>query len=126
MINFYVWFVGVIVILFEKPQSHYKFITFVVDEICYDVSYQCHIFMHSNFLSLLKGDALYMNLVEASRLFAASLVDIPAHRREKIMQALAFVTPSKYAWIIVAVWFENYCATWQRKNDPKGEHNMFF
>uniref|UniRef100_A0A183DDK7 MFS transporter n=1 Tax=Gongylonema pulchrum TaxID=637853 RepID=A0A183DDK7_9BILA len=54
-------------------------------------------------------------------LFAASIADIPAHRRESILRAVARSTTSRYVWAVIAIVFEHYCLNWTKKSE-----GMFF
>lgn len=44
-------------------------------------------------------------------------MDIPAHRRIRILRAVFVVFPKEYMWIVLGVLFQDYCVRWaQTKN----------
>ncbi|VDN03335.1 unnamed protein product [Thelazia callipaeda] len=63
-----------------------------------------------------KDYSFHDNLVTTCRLFAASVIDIPAHRRDKILRAIARSVGPCYLWAVIAVFFEHYCISWPRKS----------
>lgn len=50
-----------------------------------------------------------------SRLFATSVIDIPAHRRDKILRAVSRSAGTHYLWVVIAILFEHYCLNWPKK-----------
>lgn len=60
-------------------------------------------------------------LIELARLFAASAVDIPAHRRARIAQAIARAVGSENASTVVLVLVSSFCARWQRSTDAAAQ-----
>lgn len=60
-------------------------------------------------------------LIELARLFAASAVDIPAHRRARIAQAIARAVGAENASTVVLVLVSSFCARWQRSTDAAAQ-----
>lgn len=60
-------------------------------------------------------------LIELARLFAASAVDIPAHRRARIAQAIARAVGAANASTVVLVLVSSFCARWQRSTDAAAQ-----
>ncbi|EJW84917.1 hypothetical protein WUBG_04171, partial [Wuchereria bancrofti] len=65
-----------------------------------------------------KDQSFREQLVTISRLFTASITDIPAHRRDRILRAVARSAGTHYLWAVIAVLFERYCLNWAKK--PEG------
>uniref|UniRef100_A0A1I7VD57 HEAT repeat-containing protein 1 n=1 Tax=Loa loa TaxID=7209 RepID=A0A1I7VD57_LOALO len=65
-----------------------------------------------------KDQSFHEQLITTSRLFAASITDIPAHRRDKILRAVARSAGAQYLWAVIATLFERYCLNWPKK--PEG------
>ncbi|CAO4364121.1 unnamed protein product [Caenorhabditis nigoni] len=63
-------------------------------------------------------------LIELARLFAASAVDIPAHRRARIAQAIARAVGSENASTVVLVLVSSFCARWQRSTDAAAQEAL--
>ncbi|CAP24523.2 Protein CBR-TOE-1 [Caenorhabditis briggsae] len=63
-------------------------------------------------------------LIELARLFAASAVDIPAHRRARIAQAIARAVGSENASTVVLVLVSSFCARWQRSTDAGAQEAL--
>ncbi|EFP08153.1 CRE-TOE-1 protein [Caenorhabditis remanei] len=63
-------------------------------------------------------------LIELARLFAASAVDIPAHRRARIAQAIARAVGAENASTVVLVLVSSFCARWQRSTDAAAQEAM--
>ncbi|MFH4977497.1 hypothetical protein AB6A40_004206 [Gnathostoma spinigerum] len=61
-----------------------------------------------------KIDESRVRLVELCRIFAAAIADIPAHRRSVILNAVASASTPSNLWIVVAVFFEQFCVRWQK------------
>ncbi|VDM39690.1 unnamed protein product [Toxocara canis] len=67
-----------------------------------------------------QGEALESRLISVSRLLAASILDMPAHRRLSVVCAVARAAGAKHLATIIAVLFEHYCLSWQRNDSSKG------
>ncbi|EGT38292.1 hypothetical protein CAEBREN_28292 [Caenorhabditis brenneri] len=63
-------------------------------------------------------------LIELARLFAASAVDIPAHRRARIAQAIARAVGATNASTVVLVLVSSFCARWQRSTDAAAQEAL--
>lgn len=63
-------------------------------------------------------------LIELARLFAASAIDIPAHRRARIAQAIARAVQAENASTVVLVLVSSFCARWQRSSDAAAQEAM--
>ncbi|MCP9263659.1 hypothetical protein DINM_007046 [Dirofilaria immitis] len=50
-----------------------------------------------------KDQSFHEQLVTTSRLFAASVTDIPAHRRDRILRAVARSAGAQYIWAVIAI-----------------------
>uniref|UniRef100_A0A0N5ANL5 HEAT repeat-containing protein 1 n=1 Tax=Syphacia muris TaxID=451379 RepID=A0A0N5ANL5_9BILA len=66
------------------------------------------------FSAIITDNLFNDRLVSVARIFATSVVDIPAHRRMRILHAVADAATAKHLWVVIALLFEQYCVTWQR------------
>uniref|UniRef100_A0A0M3HYB9 HEAT repeat-containing protein 1 n=1 Tax=Ascaris lumbricoides TaxID=6252 RepID=A0A0M3HYB9_ASCLU len=71
-----------------------------------------------------EGEALQSRLLSVSRVLAASLLDMPAHRRLSVVRAVAKAATATHLSTIVAVLFEYYCLSWQRNEPSKGRSTV--
>lgn len=46
-------------------------------------------------------------------------MDIPAHRRFRILRAVFSAIPNEYIWIVLAVLFQDYCERWEQSKTKK-------
>ncbi|KAK6105041.1 U3 small nucleolar RNA-associated protein 10 family protein [Brugia pahangi] len=72
-----------------------------------------------------KDQSFREQLVTISRLFAASITDIPAHRRDRILRAVARSAGTHYLWAVIAVLFERYCLNWAKKPEGRTSTELY-
>uniref|UniRef100_A0A158Q7F4 HEAT repeat-containing protein 1 n=1 Tax=Elaeophora elaphi TaxID=1147741 RepID=A0A158Q7F4_9BILA len=72
-----------------------------------------------------KDQSLDEQLVITSRLFAASITDIPAHRRDRILRAVARSAGTQYLWAVIAILFERYCLNWPKKTEGRTSTELY-
>lgn len=72
------------------------------------------------YYGFLKEKVFCDRLVSISRIFAASVADIPAHRRQRVLKAVSKAATASHVWTVIAVLFEQYCVNWQRSHLGKG------
>uniref|UniRef100_A0A915PU93 HEAT repeat-containing protein 1 n=1 Tax=Setaria digitata TaxID=48799 RepID=A0A915PU93_9BILA len=72
-----------------------------------------------------KGQSFYEQLVTSSRLFAASITDIPAHRRDRILRVVARSAGTNYLWVVIAIIFERYCLNWPKKLEGRTSAELY-
>ncbi|CAG9539926.1 unnamed protein product [Cercopithifilaria johnstoni] len=72
-----------------------------------------------------KDQSFYEQLVTTSRLFAASITDIPAHRRDKILRAVSRSAGTHHLWAVIAILFERYCLNWSRKSEGRTSTELY-
>uniref|UniRef100_A0A7E4ULQ3 HEAT repeat-containing protein 1 n=1 Tax=Panagrellus redivivus TaxID=6233 RepID=A0A7E4ULQ3_PANRE len=58
-------------------------------------------------------------LLEVSQVFAISLADVPAHRRMRILRAVANTVSPDDVWIIVGAIFDDFCGKWSKATSKK-------
>ncbi|KAL6736914.1 hypothetical protein Aduo_007215 [Ancylostoma duodenale] len=70
-----------------------------------------------------------LRLIGVARVFAASVCDIPAHRRARMAHTIARAVKHINVWIVVGVLLEHFCARWQRSagdaNKRSAEQDAF-
>ncbi|RCN49302.1 BP28CT domain protein [Ancylostoma caninum] len=70
-----------------------------------------------------------LRLIGVARVFAASVCDIPAHRRARMAHAIARAVKHINVWVVVGVLLEHFCARWQRSagdaNKRSAEQDAF-
>uniref|UniRef100_A0A915BM34 HEAT repeat-containing protein 1 n=1 Tax=Parascaris univalens TaxID=6257 RepID=A0A915BM34_PARUN len=71
-----------------------------------------------------EGEALQSRLLSVSRVLAASLLDMPAHRRLSVVRAVAKAATATHLSTIIAVLFEYYCLSWHRNDSSKGRSTV--
>lgn len=84
-------------------------------------------FKNKILLNFLKASFEFqLRLSEITRVFAVSLVDIPAHRRMRILRVVLSTIPREYVWIVLSVLFEHFCSSWEKTKvgtvNSKKEH----
>ncbi|KAM3718477.1 HEAT repeat-containing protein [Dirofilaria immitis] len=72
-----------------------------------------------------KDQSFHEQLVTTSRLFAASVTDIPAHRRDRILRAVARSAGAQYIWAVIAILFERYCLNWTKKPEGRTSAELY-
>ncbi|VDM92920.1 unnamed protein product, partial [Onchocerca ochengi] len=72
-----------------------------------------------------KDQSFHEQLVTTSRLFAASITDIPAHRRDRILHAVARSAGTHYIWVVIAILFERYCLNWPKKPEGRTSAELY-
>jgi len=84
--------------------------------------------LHALFMAIVKSEPsntagaqlkIRQRLLEVSRVFAVSLVDLPAHRRMRVLHAIANTMSPKDVWILLAAIYDNFCAKWQKSTSKK-------
>ncbi|KAI6182851.1 hypothetical protein M3Y97_00425200 [Aphelenchoides bicaudatus] len=63
-------------------------------------------------------------LLEISQIFAKSLIDIPAHRRARILKTLASCVLPESLWIIFGAIFDAICTQWKKDSNDKQDDNL--
>ncbi|CAI4232776.1 unnamed protein product [Auanema sp. JU1783] len=66
-------------------------------------------------------DAIIMQLIGVTRIFASSASDIPAHRRSRMAKAISRAIGVENTWIVTSVLLEGLCAKWQRSATDAGK-----
>lgn len=46
-------------------------------------------------------------------------MDIPAHRRFRILRAVFLAIPQEHIWLVLAVLFQYYCLRWEQSASKK-------
>lgn len=46
-------------------------------------------------------------------------MDIPAHRRLRMLSAIASTVPPEDQWIVLAVIFDDFCGRWQKTTNKR-------
>ncbi|VDK85730.1 unnamed protein product, partial [Litomosoides sigmodontis] len=72
-----------------------------------------------------KDQSFHEQLVATSRLFAASIIDIPAHRRDRILRAVSRSAGTHYLWAVIAILFERYCLSWPKKPEGRASAELY-
>jgi uncharacterized membrane protein YhiD involved in acid resistance len=60
-------------------------------------------------------------LLEVSKIFAVSLIDIPAHRRMRILRAVGNTVSPDDLWIFLGAIYDNFCTKWQKSTSKKND-----
>uniref|UniRef100_A0A915DLG9 HEAT repeat-containing protein 1 n=2 Tax=Ditylenchus dipsaci TaxID=166011 RepID=A0A915DLG9_9BILA len=60
-------------------------------------------------------------ILEISRMLTLSLMDIPAHRRIRILRAVSQQIPHECLWIVLGVLFEDFCIRWEKAKGKRQE-----
>uniref|UniRef100_A0A914Y6U5 HEAT repeat-containing protein 1 n=1 Tax=Panagrolaimus superbus TaxID=310955 RepID=A0A914Y6U5_9BILA len=60
-------------------------------------------------------------LLEVSKIFAVSLIDIPAHRRMRILRAVGNTVSPDDLWIFLGSIYDNFCTKWQKSTSKKND-----
>ena len=60
-------------------------------------------------------------LLEVSKIFAISLIDIPAHRRMRILRAVGNTISPNDLWIFLGAIYDNFCGKWQKATAKKND-----
>ncbi|KAL3995651.1 U3 small nucleolar RNA-associated protein 10 family protein [Acanthocheilonema viteae] len=72
-----------------------------------------------------KDQSFHEQLVTISRLFATSITDIPAHRRDRILRAVSRSAGTHYVWTVIAILFERYCLNWPKKPEGRTSAELY-
>lgn len=86
--------------------------------------------LHALFSAILTANltqpAMYnRKLLEVSQIFAKSLIDIPAHRRSRILRTLAGCVSPDSLWIIFGAIFDAICIQWKKgANNEQPNDNL--
>ncbi|KAK6028875.1 hypothetical protein OSTOST_05037 [Ostertagia ostertagi] len=64
-----------------------------------------------------------IRLANVARILAASMCDIPAHRRARMAHAIARAVKHVNVWIVAGVLLEHFCARWQRSAADAGKRS---
>lgn len=57
--------------------------------------------------------------MEISKAFGGSIVDIPAHRRIRVLNAFVKSVPMENMWILLTTMFDEFILKWQRDDAKK-------